>query len=185
MDSAREDTGRRLAQVRALHALSQRQLAKRSGVSNATISQIENERTSPSVGMLKRILDAVPISMSRFFSLELESEQRIFFRERELVQIADGAITYRQVGSNLGEHRLQILHERYRPGADTGRSLLSHEGEEGAILLTGRLEVTVGARTETMRAGDAFLFDSRIPHRFRNTGSEDVTLVSACTPPSF
>jgi mannose-6-phosphate isomerase-like protein (cupin superfamily) len=51
--------------------------------------------------------------------------------------------------------------------------------------LSGRLEVTVGEQVQTLSAGDAYLFNSRTPHRFRNTGSEDCVLVSACTPPSF
>jgi mannose-6-phosphate isomerase-like protein (cupin superfamily) len=45
--------------------------------------------------------------------------------------------------------------------------------------------VTVGNQVETLRAGDAYLFDSRIPHRFRNTSEEPCIIVSACTPPSF
>ena len=31
--------------------------------------------------------------------------------------------------------------------------------------------------------GDAYLFDSRIPHRYRNIGTERCSVVSACTPP--
>jgi mannose-6-phosphate isomerase-like protein (cupin superfamily) len=83
------------------------------------------------------------------------------------------------------DSKLQILHERYRPGADTGQSLLSHEAEEGGIILQGRLEVTVADQVRTLSAGDAYRFNSRLPHRFRNTGSEDCIVVSACTPPSF
>ncbi len=180
-----DDTGLRLQRVRALHRLSQRELARRSGVSNATISLIEHQRTSPSVGMLKRILDAVPISMSDFFALDVGAEHRVFFRHDELTEIAHGPITYRQVGRDLKHHRLQILHERYRPGADTGRSPLSHDSHEGGVIISGRLEVTVGGDTETLGPGDAFLFDSRVPHRFRNPGREDVVVVTACTPPSF
>jgi len=70
-------------------------------------------------------------------------------------------------------------------GADTGQSMLSHEAEEGGIILKGRLEITVADRVRTLSAGDACRFNSRLPHRFRNTGSQDCVLVSACTPPSF
>jgi mannose-6-phosphate isomerase-like protein (cupin superfamily) len=34
-----------------------------------------------------------------------------------------------------------------------------------------------------LKAGDAYLFDSSLPHRFRNTGDSVVEIVSACTPP--
>ena len=101
------------------------------------------------------------------------------------MEIARGAISYRQVGRDLTGRALQILHEVYQPGADTGEQLLQHEAEEGGIVLRGQLEVTVGTRTRLLGPGDAYAFDSRRPHRFRNPGSEPTEVVSACTPPSF
>jgi len=95
------------------------------------------------------------------------------------------AFTDDQVGSDLSGSQLQILYERYRPGADTGQSMLSHDAEEGGIVLKGRLEITVGEQVQTLSAGDAYRFNSRLPHRFRNTGNEECVIVSACTPPSF
>ena len=63
--------------------------------------------------------------------------------------------------------------------------MLEHEGEEGGIILSGRLEVTVGEATRILGAGDAYYFNSRQPHRFRNVGNEACTLVSSCSPPTF
>jgi mannose-6-phosphate isomerase-like protein (cupin superfamily) len=62
---------------------------------------------------------------------------------------------------------------------------LSHDAEEGGIVLQGRLELTIGDEVQVLSAGDAYLFNSRLPHRFRNTGNEECLVVSACTPPSF
>jgi mannose-6-phosphate isomerase-like protein (cupin superfamily) len=47
------------------------------------------------------------------------------------------------------------------------------------------LEVTVGDQRRMLEPGDAYYFDSRLPHRFRNPGEEECEVVSACTPPSF
>ena len=180
-----DELGPRLRRVRELHGLSQRQLARRSGVSNATISQVENQRTSPSLGILKRILDAIPISISDFFALELPPDARVVFRSADLTEIGRGAISYRQVGTDLRTRRLQILLERYAPGSDTGRAMLSHEAEEGGVVLEGRLELTVGEQRHVLGPGDAYLFSSKLPHRFRNIGPGELVMVSACTPPSF
>ena len=65
----------------------------------------------------------------------------------------------------------------------TGRAMLRHDGEEGGIVLRGRIELTVGDRREILGPGDAYHFSSRIPHRFRNPGDEECELISACTPP--
>ena len=65
------ELGARLRAVRQMQGLSQRELAKRAGVSNAIISLIEQNRTSPSVGLLKKVLAGVPMSLADFFIGEL------------------------------------------------------------------------------------------------------------------
>jgi transcriptional regulator with XRE-family HTH domain len=179
------DVGSRLKAVRLRTGLSQRELARRAGVTNASISLIESNRLNPSVGVLKRVLDGIPMGLSEFFALDVEAAETVFYGADDLVELVGGDISYRQVGRDLQGRTLQIIVECYRPGADTGRIPLSHDGEEGGVVLAGRLEVTVGDQVRTLGPGDAYYFHSRAPHRFRNVGREDCRLVSACTPPSF
>jgi transcriptional regulator with XRE-family HTH domain len=181
------EVGTRLKIVRLRHQLSQRALAKKAGVANASISLIESGSTSPSISALKRILAGIPMTLAEFFSDELPgAKSEVFYRAESLTEISGGeGISYRQIGSAKAGHALQILSERYEIGADTGMMMLEHEGEEGGVILTGRLEVTVGEAARILGAGDAYYFDSRLPHRFRNAGNEVCTLVSSCSPPSF
>jgi transcriptional regulator with XRE-family HTH domain len=175
----------RLRTFRAQSGLTQRGLAKKAGVASSTISLIESGSISPSVGSLKRLLDAAGISLAEFFNFDLPKGGQHFFKGEELSQISRGAVSYRQVGSDLSHATLQILYETYQPGADSGRVPLTHEGEEGAIIIEGRLEVTIGDQKRVLGPGDAYLFRSTIPHRFRNVGKTPCVLISACTPPSF
>ncbi|MHA7773935.1 cupin domain-containing protein [Roseibium sp. M-1] len=179
------DIGGRLRHLRMAHNLSQRELAKRSGVTNSTISLIESNATNPSVGALKRILDGIPIGLAEFFSFEPDKPKKAFYQSEELVEIGKGGISFRQVGDNLFGRSLQILKECYQPGADTGKVLLVHEGEEGGIVLSGRLEVTVGDDRKILGPGDAYYFESHRPHRFRCVGPNPCEVISACTPPTF
>jgi transcriptional regulator with XRE-family HTH domain len=178
------DLGRRLRHIRTQHGLSQRELAKRSGVTNSAISLIESNTTNPSVGALKRILDGIPISLADFFALKPE-RSKTFYSSDELVEIGKGSISYRQVGDSLFGRTLQILKERYESGSDTGKVPLIHDGEEGGIVLVGRLEVTVDDERKILGPGDAYYFESRRPHRFRCVGPKACEVVSACTPPTF
>ena len=179
------DVGGRLQAVRLQHGLSQRELAKRAGLTHSTISLIEQNRVSPSVGSLKKILDGIPITLSEFFAEGMGDDAQIFYHRTELVELASGKISYRQVGRHLKGRALQILHERLAPGADTGEMMLQHNAEEGGVIIRGALEVTVGTVKRVLKPGDAYYFNSNIPHRFRNSGDEECELVSACTPPSF
>lgn len=176
--------GPKLKAVRSQLGLSQRALAKAAGVPSSTVSLIESGRTSPSVGSLKRLLDAAGLSLGEFFSQEFQQDQQVFFRGEDLMHISRGDVSYRQLGCGQPS-TLQILHETYQPGADSGRVPLSHEGEEGGLVIEGRLEVTVGDHTRVLNAGDGYLFASTLPHRFRNPGPTPCVIVSACTPPTF
>jgi Mannose-6-phosphate isomerase len=189
-DAVDFNVGARLKQVRESHGLSQRQLAQRAGVTNGTISLIEQNRCSPSVSSLRKVLQGIPMTLAEFFSSDdLPPREQIFFKGTDLVELTGlvksrvGTISFRQVGDLRGRN-LQVLHEKYAPGADTGgRTMLQHDSEEGGIVIKGRIELTVGDRKEILGPGDAYLFDSRIPHRFRNLGDEECEIISACTPP--
>jgi transcriptional regulator with XRE-family HTH domain len=189
------DIGKRLRAVRMKNGLSQRELASRAGLTNGTISLIEKNKTSPSIASLKCLLDAIPMSMSEFFSpLEESTKPQYFYTAAEFTEIApqnsgpDGLklaqISLRQLG-DTSQHALQVLCETYPPHADTGDTLLIHHGEEAGVVITGEIEVTVGDQTTILKAGDGYIFDSTLPHRFRNITNHECTVVSACTPPTF
>src|SRR6478736_6711177 len=187
------DVGGRLKEIRASAGLSQRKLAARSGVTHSLISLIEQNRNSPSVASLRKILDGIPMSMVNFFDEERVPRGKVFFEADDLLDLTsrlhqvsggsgEGRMSFRQVG-DAKAHNLQILHESYEAGADTGVTMLKHDSHEGGVVLSGELEITVGDQIKILKPGDAYLFDSRVPHRFRNIGTERCTVVSACTPP--
>ena len=71
------DVGRQLRAVRTAFGLSQRELAKRAGVTNGMISLIEQGRVSPSVGSLQKILGSFPMTMAEFFTRDMEAHDEV------------------------------------------------------------------------------------------------------------
>lgn len=181
--------GQRLKALRLGRGLSMRALAELTGVPHATLSIIERDKSSPSVSILKRLLGPLNVTLSTFFSDSDIVDRAVFYKAQDLVELADGKVlSYRQVGANLTNSSMMILHERYAPGADTGQEgqeLYSHEAEEGGIVIQGQLEMTVGDEVRVLKAGDAYYFDSRLPHRMRNPFDEECIVVSAVSPPTF
>ena len=179
------DVGGHLRAVRTMYGLSQRELAKRAGVTNGTISLIEQNRVSPSVSSLKKVLDGVPMSLAEFFTLDLQANPQVFYSREELTDLGDRDVSLRLVAAKRPNRAMTIMHERYRPKADTGADMLSHKGEEGGVVIAGRIELTVGAQARILESGDAYYFASAVPHRFRNVGEEPSEIISASTPPTF
>jgi transcriptional regulator with XRE-family HTH domain len=193
MNDSTFDIGARLLAMRKAAQLSQRQLAERAGVPHAQISIIEKNKSSPSVSTLRKILSGMSLSMADFFESERAAPAGPFFGVDALLDLtsklpasgvteASGRMSFRQIG-DAHRHNLQILHEVYEQGADTGETRLEHFSNEGGVVLEGALEVTVGDDVRVLGPGESYLFDSRIPHRFRNVHEGRTVAVSACTPP--
>ncbi|WP_093993398.1 cupin domain-containing protein [Flavimaricola marinus] len=194
------DVGARLKSIRKSLGLSQRRLADQSGVTNGLISMIESNKTSPSISSLKKILSVFGLSLADFFETEESNqdntEKTFVFRASALREINPArvfhegteqglaAVSLKRIGTGR-DHKLLMLYETYEPGADTGPETYAHDGEEGGYVIEGEIVLEVDNRTETLQAGDSYLFDSRLPHRFRNVGKTRCVIVSACTPPTF
>jgi transcriptional regulator with XRE-family HTH domain len=187
--------GDRLVELRSAHYLTQRELARRSGVPNAVISVIERNQSSPSVDTLRRILEPLGVTLAEFFEPgEPKGERKgPFFRAGDLTVLTrtftkniDRAktrlIQLEQVGS-AHLYGLQLMRETYLPGADSGLTTLRHAAATAGLLVKGQLQVTVGDDTATLEAGDGYIFDGRIRHRFRNASAQATIVITASSPP--
>ena len=108
-----------------------------------------------------------------------------FYSADDLPDLGSNDIHYYLVGQRRPQRQMCILREVMPPGTDTGEAMLSHDGEEGGVIVAGQVEITVGEQVRVLRPGEAYYFESRMPHRFRNVGSEPAIIVSASTPPTF
>lgn len=181
------DVGVRLQSIRKMKGLSQRELAKRAGVTNSTISMIEKNSVSPSISSLKKVLSGIPMSLVDFFSLDMQEESRrqVVYRADELMDIGAGSVAMKLIGKAFPNRALSMLDETYPPHSDTGEDMLYHEGEEAGVLIEGRLELTVGNEVYILERGDSYYFQSNQPHRFRNPYEVPARLISATTPANF
>ncbi len=181
-----EVVGSRLRAVRKEKGLSQRELAKRAGVTNSTISLIEQDKVSPSVSSLKKVLDGFPMTMAEFFTIGLnEDDEKIVFEKDKQPNMGQGDIQYYLIGAGRPNRQMEIMREVYGKGSDTGEEMIQHDSEEGGVVISGKLEITVGDTVNVLGPGDGYYFDCKKPHRFRNIGEDDVVIVSSNFPPTF
>lgn len=141
---------------------------------------------SPSVNTLGAVLDVLGSTLNGFFGdLHTNLSYSPFYAGVDLVEIGKPQnISYRMIGMDHPNRSLLVLHETYVPGADTGEEF-AHAAHEGGMVIKGSIELTVGGLSKTLKAGDGYYFDSRMPHRFRNDGEEQAEIVSAITPPTY
>jgi transcriptional regulator with XRE-family HTH domain len=179
--------GTRLKDLREKRKLTLRALSRETGVAVSFLSAIESGKNNVSVGKLKTILAALGSNLGLFFAETADTPAQIVYRKNELVEISGQpqGISFKEVAAGRAGRELQLLLERYEPGSDTGPELYRHEAEEAGLVLKGRLELTVEDEVFILGPGDAYYFDSRRPHRFRNMGAITVEAISVNTPPTF
>jgi transcriptional regulator with XRE-family HTH domain len=178
--------GIHLKELRSRRRLTVRELAARSGISHATISLIERDKSSPSIDTLAAMLDALGTTLVGFFDeIRQSAPCSPFYSDDDLVEIGNAkSISYRMLGAGHPNRKILMMRETYEIGAETDGGL-SHTAQETGFVLKGAVEVTVGNETRVLREGDGYYFDSQIPHRFRNVGDTVAEIISAVTPPTY
>ncbi|MCA2225558.1 helix-turn-helix domain-containing protein [Nonomuraea aurantiaca] len=176
--------GTRIRELRSERNLTVAQLATASGVPSALLSQVERNRDDPSLETLRKIAKALELPL---FSLFQESDPALVAviraEARVRVKSPSDGITYTRVSPGRG--RLEVLEGHLLPGGSSASEPWSHPSEECVMVLRGRLVVEVSGISHELEAGDSCYFDSSLPHRYLNTGTEPTDFIIAATPPSY
>jgi transcriptional regulator with XRE-family HTH domain len=188
-----DDVPRRLRAARERRGISLRELARRLGVSPSAISQIETGRARPSVATLWAIVTELEMSLDDLFqqaadgpSAEPGAPDRastgrapaaavVTEDAREALQLATGVRWERLTAE--ADPEVDFIWVVYDAGGSSSPddSFVRHAGHEYGLVLSGRLEVTVGFESRVLGPGDSIDFESSTPHRLRNAGDEPVT----------
>jgi transcriptional regulator with XRE-family HTH domain len=163
--------GARLRSLRTGRKMRLQQLAARTGLSIGFISQIERGLSSPSLGALTHLADALDVSLAQLFDTPRPAPPA---GEIVVRTAARGKLTawrsgiYKQLLTAGTPERFSFYLMTMEPDAGSGSELYAHEGEEAGLVVQGRLRLTVQERTWTLARGDSFHFASERPHRFEN-----------------
>jgi transcriptional regulator with XRE-family HTH domain len=175
--------GSRLKAVREQSGLSQRELAKRAGVTNSTVSLIEADSHAPSLASLHRILNAIPISIADFFALPVSKQNVMIYDAKDLAIVSRGKVDMRVLAGERRDKKLQMFVEHYSPGTDTGKAAIKHDGETAACILEGSVELETEEGIRRIEAGGGFQIFGPQPYRLKNVGKTVAVVACAVTPP--
>lgn len=163
-----------LRKLRRERNLSLDELAVRSGVSRAALSQIEGARTNPTLAVLWKIAVGLDIP---FHDLLGANEQRavrtLRANDAPPLRSADGRMESRLLSPGGGEGGVEIYDLRLQPKA-IHRSDAHGKGTlETVIVLTGALRVTVDNESHDLAVGDSIAFRADVPHSYENRSSRE------------
>jgi len=176
--------GRKIRDLRLRRGLTVQKLADATHLSKGFISQVENDRTSPSLSTLRDLAAALRTSMAY---LVVEDDPTLHVvRAAERPQLpADGNASRTEVLSALPRRNLELLLLELPAGPAAGEQRHSHPGEECLLCVEGRVRLLHGEQELMLEAGDSCHFDGRISHSIENLGPAGAQVLLAMTPAAF
>lgn len=175
-----DDIASRLQKVRQMHGYSQRELAKRAGVTNSSVSMIEQGRVSPSISSLEKLLKSIPMTLKDFFSFDPYSDAQYFYTKDSLLKTEDNGVEQIDLsGIHCADKTLR--YSTYQPNS------ISKGGEEGMLIadkpilgfvVQGELEITINNQIKNLQSSEGFCITILAPYRFRNITSEPAVIVT-------
>ncbi len=164
----------RLKALRTERGYSLDELARRTGVSRATLSRLENAEVSGTAAVLGRLCTAYDLPLSRLM-LDVEDDFPALVRHADQPVWTDAETGYRRRSVSPPAAKLagEALEATLPPAtvidyADAPRAGLEHH----LVLLSGRLTVTVGGATHDLQPGDCLRYQLFGPSRFATADDE-------------
>lgn len=180
--------GEKMRALRKSLRLSLKELAARSGVSVAMISQVERGVNAPSMRSLRQLAKGLGVGVETLFTGEEGADGSIGAIVRhgnQRVLNLGHTGTFMNLLTPSGFQGLQTFHSYIAPGAGSGSEYGSHVGTESGVVLSGRFDLWLDGRRHALEPGDSFSFQSTVPHRYENPGNTMTQVIWAITPPIY
>lgn len=164
-----------LRRSRKAKDLSLDQLALRSGVSRAALSQIEGGRTNPTLSVLWKVAVGLGIPFPELLELPQGSEPKVM-RANDSVTLrsADGRMESRLLSPGGATPSVEVYELRFAPKGLHRSEPHSKGTSETLVVLKGALRITMeGGGDHDLMTGDTIFFRADVPHAYENRGSQE------------
>lgn len=179
-----DNIGGRIRDLRQEKKLTINDLAKQSGISGAYISKVERGLTIPSLDSLRKICQAMEVPTFHLLIEEPEEDAVLKLSQRKNLVFEDLGLKYSIIAHGKEKSmNVNIVHL-----AVNGRSSdepLSHKGEECINVIQGKIQLELNGKILYLEKDDSIYFDSAIPHRIINLGSEEAIFNHVVSPPQW
>jgi transcriptional regulator with XRE-family HTH domain len=148
------------------------QVASATGLNVGYLSQIENDKASPSLAVLGQVADALDVPAAWFLMADVPAPTVIRAGERPVVQTELGRLEH---VDGRASRDVTIVEATARPGSRVG--LHAHPGDEHHLILRGRIRAAQGEHAVELGPGDYLRWDGSVPHEAEVIGDEEASLL--------
>lgn len=171
---SKEEIGRRIKKVREEQHLTLKNVEAKAGISATHISEIERGKTSPTIGALVRIADALSKDPAYFIEEEeLNDTSFVALEDRKQEDLAHGRGKRELLTKSIPSGRINAQLITLAPGGSEKIELHSHEGDEAALVLKGKINFMVSSQLHELVEGDSIYFITGQEHGYANASKDE------------
>jgi transcriptional regulator with XRE-family HTH domain len=152
------------------------------------LSQIESGQSSPSLASLRRIAQALGVSLFFLVASDRGNVSVIRGNQRKRLEMPQHTVAFEVLSPEEKGSNLQVVMTTLSPGQSTCEGPMPHgdaQSQEFVYVLSGAVNLSVAAESVELNQGDAASFRSALPHRYCNQGHEPAVFLAIMAPPSF
>jgi transcriptional regulator with XRE-family HTH domain len=170
----RPQVGGQVRRRRRDRGLTLSQVAEATGLNVGYLSQVENDKASPSLETLAALADALDVPIAWFLLDQSVPPRVVRASDRPKRRIPRGEAAMSQVDGGIA--RDVAIFEGVMP-AGTRTGFHQHAGDEHHVILSGRVRITQGESVVEAGPGDYVLLDGTLPHNAETIGDEPARLL--------
>lgn len=149
-------------------------VAELTGLNVGYLSQVENDKASPSLETLAALADALDVPIAWFLLDQSVAPRVVRAVDRPRRRLVKGGGAMSQVDGGIARD-IAIFEGEMPAGFRTG--LHAHPGDEHHLILSGKVRITQGDATVEAGPGDYVLLDGTLPHDAEAIGDVPARLV--------
>lgn len=167
-----------LKRFRRERELSLDELAARSGVSRAALSQVEGGRTNPTLAVLWKIAVGLEVPFQDLMGTRDDDDVRVLrFGDAPPLRSADGRMESILLSPGGASTDVEVYELRLQPKASHKSDPHARNTTETMIVLTGSIRLIVGEHSYDLSVGDSVFFRADLPHAYENRGTREARCI--------
>lgn len=166
--------GTRIRRRRRERGLTLARVAEATGLNVGYLSQVENDKASPSLETLAALAEALDVPIAWFLLDQSVPPRVVRAAERPRRRMSAGSAGMSQVDGGIARD-ISIFEGAMPVAHRTG--FHAHPGDEHHLVLEGRVRITQGETVVEAGAGDYVLLDGTLPHDAETIGDVPARLL--------
>ncbi|MEO8905674.1 MAG: XRE family transcriptional regulator [Polyangiaceae bacterium] len=163
-----------LKRFRKQRNLSLDDLATKSGVSRAALSQIEGTRTNPTLSVLWKVAVGLGVPFHELLGVSDDGGAKLLRAgDAPPLKSGDGRMESRLLSPGGSSPDIEIYELRFLPKAVHRSEPHGRGTVETLVVMTGALRLQVQGVEYELQAGDAIFFKADVPHVYENRATHE------------